>query len=78
MVSTSRPVLDSLFNLYLYFLGPFGLTYLAVSIVLGAIFVYWNIRLIANPSRIVAWGNYKFSGVYLVVLLSAMLLDVVR
>ncbi len=71
-------ILLSAISILLYILGPFGLTYLAVSIVLGAIFVYWNIRLIANPSRIVAWGNYKFSGVYLVVLLSAMLLDVVR
>ncbi len=69
-------ILLSAISVALYFLGPFGLIYLVASLVLGALFISWNVKLIKNPSRIIALSNYKFSGIYLVLLFAAMLLDI--
>lgn len=63
-------------SILLYFHGTFGHFYLVASLALGAIFLYLNIKQVMNPSLSVVWKNYKFSGVYLLLLLSAMLVDV--
>jgi protoheme IX farnesyltransferase len=63
-------------SVLLYFYGTFGPFYLIASLALGAIFIYLNIRQVTTPSLSITWKNYKFSGAYLLMLLSAMLVDV--
>lgn len=46
--------------------------YLVVAATLGAAFLYLNARLVVEPVRKVAWRNFKFSGVYLLLLFLAM------
>jgi protoheme IX farnesyltransferase len=74
----ANTLLLSTASMLLYFYGTFGRYYLAAALALGAIFIYLNIRQVMNPSISTAWKNYKFSGVYLLLLLSAMLVDVYR
>lgn len=49
--------------------------YLIGAALIGATFVVQNIRLVIVPTRETAWSNFKFSGVYLLVLFSALAID---
>ncbi len=62
-------------SLLLYALGYFGVLYLLTAVVFGLAFVAYNVRLAIHPSKSLAWGSYKISGIYLVALFTAMLLD---
>lgn len=72
----ANTIILTLVSLLLYFQGTFGQFYLIASLALGAIFIYLNIKQILSPSLRVTWINYKFSGAYLLVLLSAMVMDI--
>lgn len=49
--------------------------YLVVALVTAAVLVYLMARLIAEPTAERAWAGYKFSGVYLAILLVAIMAD---
>jgi protoheme IX farnesyltransferase len=49
--------------------------YLVVAIATAAVLVYLVARLIAEPTAERAWAGYKFSGVYLAILLVAIMAD---
>jgi protoheme IX farnesyltransferase len=56
-------------------LGMLGLPYLAMALVLGAIFMYYAIKLRYSTVVSTAWGLYKFSLLYLALLFAAMVID---
>lgn len=58
-----------------YILGYNGIIYLAAAIFVGANFILWNIRLIKNPSKDIAWKNFKISMMYLGVLFTSVIVD---
>jgi protoheme IX farnesyltransferase len=62
-------------SLLLYALGYFGILYLIIAVVFGLVFITTNIKLMLHPTKGRAWGSYKISGIYLVVLFTGMLLD---
>jgi heme o synthase len=54
----------------------FGLLYLTVATVLGLGMILVDLRLVANPTKTVAWTAFKFSSPYLAIVFLAMALDV--
>ncbi|CAG1066327.1 heme o synthase [uncultured bacterium] len=58
-----------------WFLGTCGPIYLAAAVLMGAYFIYWNVRLVKNPAREVAWKNFKISMMYLGVLFTSVIID---
>lgn len=72
----ANTVILSLASLLLYFEGALGIYYLIAALLLGGAFIFLNIQQVVRPSLPVVWRNYKFSGVYLLLLLTAMILDV--
>jgi heme o synthase len=56
--------------------GAFGMTYLVVSVLLGAAFIYGSWRLMRHPDRRSALRLYLFSLGYLAALFAAMVADV--
>jgi len=58
-----------------FFLGYNGWIYFAAAISMGAYFLLWNIRLIKDPRKDVAWKNFKISMMYLGVLFTAVIVD---
>ncbi len=64
-------------SLMLYFSGGLGITYLAMASLTGCYFIWENIQLCRNPVKEVAWKNYKLSGIYLLILFLAILIDVI-
>lgn len=71
----ANTVVLSLASVLLYFQGGFGPYYLLAALVSGGIFLFLNVKQVLAPSLKLAWRNYKFSGAYLLILLSAMLMD---
>ena len=71
-VNTLALVLTSL---AMYFAVPMGSAYLVGATGVGALFLYHNLRLVATPTPRVGWGNFKFSGIYLLVLFLAIAVD---
>ena len=59
-----------------YGAGILGRTYLAGALLAGAYFLLQNLRLVRDPSRKLAWVNFKASMVYLALLFAAVVLDV--
>lgn len=60
-----------------FFLGYNGWIYLATAVSSGAYFILWNVRLIRNPSKDVAWKNFKISMAYLGSLFAAVIIDMI-
>ncbi len=60
-----------------FFTGYSGFIYLAAAVSVGAYFIFWNIMLFRNPSKDLAWKNFKISMMYLGVLFTAVIADVV-
>lgn len=58
------------------FFGHYGVAYAAAAVLGGAYFLYWNVRLIKNPSKELAWKNFKTSMLYLGALFTAVIVDV--
>jgi heme O synthase-like polyprenyltransferase len=51
--------------------------YLVVAVASGAVLLGITGRFLAHPSPETAWAGYKFSGVYLTLLLLAMMADAI-
>lgn len=58
-----------------FFLGYSGWIYFGAAVFVGANFIIWNIRLIKNPTKEVAWQNFKTSMMYLGVLFFSVVVD---
>lgn len=58
-----------------FFFGYLGLIYLSVVVIIGIFFITRNIQLLFNPSKDIAWKNFKASMIYLSVLFISVLLD---
>jgi heme o synthase len=55
--------------------APFGLLYLGTALVMGALFLRAELRLLVDGSRAAAWRAYKLSGFWLLALLVAMTIE---
>jgi protoheme IX farnesyltransferase len=53
----------------------FGLVYLALAALLGALFLRYAMRLLRLGTSAAAWGLYKYSLLYLALLFVAMVVD---
>ena len=60
-----------------FFTSAFDGIYLAVAIVLGVTLLALTAKFIAHPSAETAWAGYKFSGIYLALLLIGMMADAI-
>jgi len=58
-----------------FFTDAFHDGYFVVAIALGAILLYLTIRFLRDPTQERAWAGYKFSGIYLALILVAMMAD---
>ncbi len=58
-----------------FFMGYNGWIYFSAAVSVGAYFISWNIKLLKNPSKEVAWKNFKISMMYLGVLFTAVIID---
>ena len=59
-----------------YLTGASGIFYLVVAVALGILFITRNIQLVIDPSRKMAWKNFKTSMLYLGVLFTAIIVDI--
>ncbi|MBI1911018.1 MAG: protoheme IX farnesyltransferase [Deltaproteobacteria bacterium] len=58
-----------------YVLGYNGLVYLFAAVSVGAYFIWWNVKLLKNPEKNIAWKNFKISMMYLGVLFTSVIID---
>lgn len=58
-----------------YVLGYNGLIYLFAAVSVGAYFIWWNVKLLKNPEKNIAWKNFKISMMYLGVLFTSVIID---
>ncbi len=72
LVNTVLLFISSLIPSYLGYLGGF---YLTVALVTGLYFIFKNIQLLINPTRELAWANFKVSMFYLAAVFSAVIFD---
>ncbi len=83
VIGDSRTALYILINTILlvassfvpFLLGYNGWIYFAAALAMGAYFILWNVRLIRNPKKEIAWKNFKISMMYLGVLFTAVIID---
>ena len=68
-------LLVSSFMLSVY--GTLGTIYTVVAVIAGGYFIFRNIQLLRNPSKEVAWRNFRDSIIYLKVIFLAIIADVV-
>jgi len=71
----STVALMLLASIYLYLNGTFGTLFLAISVSSGLLVLAGYVYLHRRPSLELAWKMFKFSSPHLVVLYSAMVLD---
>lgn len=57
------------------FTDAFHDTYFVVAVALGAVLLYLTAQFLHEPTREHAWTGYKFSGIYLAIILVAMMAD---
>lgn len=67
----------ALASIAFFFTSAFDAIYLAVAIVLGVALLALTAKFIAHPSAETAWAGYKFSGIYLALLLIGMMADAI-
>ncbi len=60
-----------------YIFGYLGYAYLISALAAGGFFIYRNIQLLKNTTKEIAWINFKASMIYLFVLLSAVIIDII-
>ena len=71
----STVVLMFPFSLWIFFVGNFGLIYLAVAVVFGLAVLYVNFELFVHPDDKMAYKAFKISSPYLFTLFLAMTID---
>lgn len=64
-------------SLLLPIYGSLGTLYTVAAILAGGYFIFRNIQLLKNPSKEVAWRNFRDSIIYLKVIFIAIIADVV-
>ncbi|MEK6713974.1 MAG: heme o synthase [Nitrospirota bacterium] len=64
-------------SLLLPIYGSLGTLYTVVAILAGGYFIFRNIQLLINPSKEVAWRNFRDSIIYLKIIFIAIIVDVV-
>jgi len=72
LLNTILLFISSLIPSYLGYLGAF---YLAVAFTTGLYFIFKNVQLLMNPTRELAWANFKVSMFYLAAVFSAVIFD---
>ena len=70
-------VIVALASIAFFLTSAFDAIYLAVAIILGAALLGLTAKFIAHPTAETAWAGYKFSGVYLALLLIGMMADAI-
>lgn len=83
VIGDSRTALYILINTVLlvasslvpYFLGYNGPIYLAAALAVGTYFIIWNVKLLRNPTKDIAWKNFKISMMYLGILFSSVIVE---
>jgi heme o synthase len=60
-----------------FFTSAFDAVYLLVAIVSGAGLLVLTAKFLAHPSAETAWAGYKFSGIYLALVLGGMMADAI-
>lgn len=73
LINTILLFISSLIPSYLGYLGAF---YFVVALVTGIHFIFKNIQLLMNPTKEMAWANFKASMFYLAAVFSAVIFDV--
>ena len=63
------------FSLWIFFVGNFGLIYLAVALIFGIAVAYVNVELFVHPDDKLAYKAFKISSPYLFTLFLAMIFD---
>ena len=58
-----------------FFTDAFHDAYFVASLALGAVLLYLAVRLLQEPTRERAWAAYKITGIYLALILVAMMAD---
>lgn len=58
-----------------FFTDAFHDMYLVVAVALGAVLLYLTFQFLREPTQEHAWTGYKFSGIYLAIILVAMMAD---
>ncbi|MEM2759415.1 MAG: heme o synthase [Nitrososphaerales archaeon] len=64
------------YSIMLYFFG-LGLLYLIIASISGSMMLAYNLKLIKNPSKDIAWKAYKVSSPYLAIIFLALMFDAV-
>lgn len=65
----------ALSSIAFFFTAAFHDAYLVAAVALGAILLYLTIQFLREPTLEHAWTGYKFSGIYLALILVAMMAD---
>ena len=60
-----------------FFTSAFEVVYLLVAIATGVVLLALTAKFLANPSAETAWAGYKFSGLYLALLLLGIMADAI-
>ena len=58
-----------------FFTDAFHDTYFVAALALGAVLLYLTVQFLREPTQERAWTGYKFSGIYLALILLAMMAD---
>jgi len=58
-----------------FMLGYNGWIYLLTAVAAGGYFIYWNYKLLKNPTREIAWKNFKISMGYIGALFLSVIVD---
>ncbi len=69
-------VLMVVFSVLIYFVGDWGLVYLATALVMGVAALALSVHIYRHPERRKAWVLFKFSSPYLAMLFLSMMIDV--
>ncbi|HZK19003.1 MAG TPA: heme o synthase [Clostridia bacterium] len=69
-------ILMYIFSILIYIYGGFGIYYLSIALVTGAVSVAYSIYVYFKPSKKSAWVMFKISSPYLFLLFLAMIIDI--
>ena len=58
-----------------FFTDAFHDMYFVAAVVLGIVLLYLSVQFLLDPTQAHAWTGYKFSGIYLALILVAMMVD---
>lgn len=75
-ISMSTAIL-AVVSIAVFFTAAFDVVYLVVALGAGAVMLALTAKFLANPNPMTAWAGYKFSGVYLALILVAIMADAI-